>query len=65
MVKKVFVNVYAVGTNGNTYRGGKIEVSKTSKMDIADLFMSHRDFIKENGDGERLKEIHFVFEEGV
>jgi hypothetical protein len=65
MVKKVFVNVYAFDTNGCTFRGKKVEVSKTSKMDIADLFAAHRDFIKEKGDGAKLKEIHFVFDEGV
>lgn len=65
MVKKVFVNVYALDTNGRTCRGEKVEVSKTSKMDIADLFEAHRDFIKEKGNGAKLKEIHFVFDEGV
>lgn len=65
MVKKVFVDVYAIDTKGATYRGKKIEVSKTSKMDIADLFDAHKNFIKENGNGEKLKEFHVIFDEGV
>jgi hypothetical protein len=65
MVKKVFVNVCAVDTNGITFRCKKIEVSKTSKMDIANLFVLHRDFIKEKGCGAKLKEFHIIFDEGV
>ena len=66
MVKKVFVNVYAICTNGFTFRGKKIEVSKTSKIAIADIFEVYRDFIKENSKGAtKLKEFHVIFDEGV
>lgn len=65
MVKKVLVDCYAICTNGNTWRGKKIEVSITSKMDIADIYNEFKNYIKNNGDGAKLKEIHFVFEEGV
>ena len=65
MVKKVFVDAYAICTKGSTWRGRKVEVSKTSKMDIADLFEILRDHIKENSDGAKLKEFHVIFDEGV
>jgi hypothetical protein len=65
MVKKVFADVYAICSNGSTWRGKKTEVSKSSKMAIADLFEVYRDYIKENGDGAKLKEFHVIFDEGV
>lgn len=65
MVKKTFVECQAVDTKGCTWSCQKIEVSKTSKMDIANIYNKFKETIKENGKGARLKEINFVFDEGV
>ncbi len=63
MAKKVSVRVWALGTNGKFYRTKKVEVSKNSKMAIANLFEVYRDFMREQG--LKLKEIYFLFEDGV
>lgn len=65
MVKKVLVDCYAICTNGHTWRGSKEEISITSKMEIANLYTFFKDYIKKNSEGAKLKEIHFVFDEGV
>lgn len=65
MIEKVLVDCYAICTNGYTWRSNKVEVSTTSKMDIADIYNEFKNSIKNNGDGAKLKEIHFVFEKGV
>lgn len=65
MTKKVMVDCYAICTNGYTWRGRKIEVSTTSKMDVADIYNEYKNYIKNNSNGAKLKEMHFVFDEGV
>lgn len=65
MTKKVMVDCYAICTNGHTWRGCKVEVSTTSKMEIADLYNEYKKYIKNNSNGAKLKEMHFVFDEGV
>lgn len=65
MVKKVMVQAIAVCTNGYTWRGTKTDISVTSKMDIADLYRHFQEYIKENGNGAKLKEFHLIFDEGV
>ena len=65
MTKKVMVDCCAICTNGYTWRGSKVEVSTTSKMNIADIYIQYKEYIKANGNGAKLKEIHFVFDEGV
>ena len=64
-MKRVLVDACAVCTNGSTWRGKKTEISATSKMAVADLFVFFRDYIKENGRNAKLKEFHIYFDEGV
>lgn len=63
MTKKVSVRVWVFGSNDRFYRRKKVEVSKTSKKAIADLFENEKKIMKEKGD--KLKEIYFIFDEGV
>lgn len=65
MVKKVMVQAIAVCTNGYTWRGDKTDISVTSKMDIANIYRYFQEYIKENGNGAKLKEFHLIFDEGV
>ena len=64
MVKKTYCRVVATDTNGDSW-GIEKEISKTSKMAIADIFEEFKNYIKLNCHGAKLCSINFYFDDGI
>ena len=62
-MKRVSVEACAQSINSVLECSFKTQISATSKMAIADMFVVLRDHIKERG--SKLKEFHVYFDEGV